>query len=64
MTTTKAKEAKDMVMDETEEEVEEAVTSNSTKEKYVMLSKRSWKRRETMQNPTEAKLRQVSSQML
>lgn len=39
VTMTKAKEAKDMVMGEAEEELEEAITTNRTKEKEVDLFK-------------------------
>lgn len=40
MTTIKVEDAKDVVMDEPEEEVEEAVTIHTTEEKEVILFKR------------------------
>lgn len=51
---TKTKEAKDMVMGEAE--VEEAVTTNTTKEKEVMFFEEIVEEaKETMQNPAEGK---------
>lgn len=56
MAMTKAKEAKHIVMGEAREELEEAITINTTKEKEFMLFKKIVEEaEETMQNHTEGK---------